>query len=116
MATGLNGLSREKRLRKPYEFKRVRAEGRRAASPTFLLVKADRVGGENPRVGLVVSRRVGNAAVRNALKRGIREWFRLEGQERLGAADLVVVARAQAAGLKGRRLCAQLSTQLEMLG
>jgi len=112
MAGGLSGLSRENRLRKPYEFRRVRAEGRRTASSAFLLVKADRIEGKNPRLGLVVSRRVGNAVVRNALKRGIREWFRLEGQELLGAADLVVVARVRAAGLKGRRLRAQLNGQL----
>jgi len=116
VAIGLGELSREKRLRKPYEFKRVRADGRRSSSSAFLLVKADRVDGESPRLGLVVSRRVGNAVVRNALKRGIREWFRLEAQERLGAADLVVVARTRAARLKGRRLCTQLSTQLGRLG
>lgn len=115
MADGLGGLSRENRLRKPYEFRRVRAEGRRIASPAFLLVKADRVDGKLPRLGLVVSRRVGNAVVRNALKRGIREWFRSEGQELLGAADLVVVARTPAAGLTGRVLHGQLSTQLQDL-
>jgi ribonuclease P protein component len=39
--------------------------------------------------------------VRNRVKRRIREWFRRTGQDRLAGLDLVVIARASAAGLGG---------------
>ena len=49
------------------------------------------------RLGVTVSRKVGNAVTRNRVKRGIREWFRhhegpLEG-------DVVVIARPGAGEL-----------------
>ena len=46
------------------------------------------------RLGLSVSRRVGNAAVRNRVKRLIREAFRLSQHELPRGLDLVVVARS----------------------
>jgi len=112
MRRGLQGLGGENRLRRAHEFRYVRAKGRRRASAEFLLVEVEKGEGETPRLGMVVSRKVGNAVVRNALKRGIREWFRLEGRELLGSSDLVVVARAAAAKLSGRKLWRQLSRQL----
>jgi ribonuclease P protein component len=47
-----------------------------------------------PRLGLVVSRRVGGAAQRNRWKRLLREAFR-HVQDELPAFDLVCVVRAQ---------------------
>jgi ribonuclease P protein component len=53
------------------------------------------------RLGVTASRKVGNAVVRNRVKRRIREWFRLGGQELVAGIDLVVIARASAARLAG---------------
>lgn len=56
-------------------------------------------GGENPRLGLGVSRRVASlASRRNTIKRVIRETFRAHLAV-LPSVDLVVIARAPAAAL-----------------
>jgi ribonuclease P protein component len=51
------------------------------------------------RLGITVSRKVGNAVVRNRIKRGIREWFRRCRDEMAGDIDLVVIARPAARDL-----------------
>ena len=51
------------------------------------------------RLGLIVSRKVGNAVVRNRVKRSIREWFRTQGSGLTEHADIVVIARRGADGL-----------------
>lgn len=72
-----------------------------------MLIAASREG--QSRLGLTVSRRVGNAVVRNRVKRRIREWFRREGRAALAGQDLVVIARPCAAALAGRDVAAELS-------
>ncbi len=47
------------------------------------------------RVGITVSRKVGNACVRNLVKRRIREAVRRELDETLSGWDIVLIARRQ---------------------
>lgn len=96
--TGRTGrFTRADRLLHSREFQHVTRQGRRAASDAFVvLVALDSTGGR-PRLGVTVSRRVGNAVVRNRVKRRIREWFRRERERLPAGAEVLVIARKEAA-------------------
>lgn len=64
------------------------------------------------RIGITVSRKVGNAVVRNRFKRRIREWFRAHRDELDPPVDLVVIARRPGGGLSLAELDARLRSLL----
>jgi len=69
-------------------------------------------GDEAPaRLGVVASRRVGCAVVRNRGKRRVREWFRRVFTLPVGA-DIVVILRSGAPDLGYGDLCAELDEAL----
>jgi ribonuclease P protein component len=93
-------LRRADRLRSPRDFRRVGVEGARAASANFVVLSSPRrEPGEGPRLGITVTRRVGNAVVRNQLKRRVRETFRRRRDEFRYPVDVVVIARRGAVHL-----------------
>ena len=92
-------FGRADRLLDSREFERISREGRRAASAEFVMLMTPRACGDRSRVGISASRRVGNAVVRNRIKRGVRDWFRRERQSLPGNVDLVVIARNKASRL-----------------
>jgi ribonuclease P protein component len=83
------------RLLKPSEFDRVMRSRASAVDGLMRLYGAANELG-HPRLGLTVSRRVGDAVVRNRWKRALREAFRLS-QQRLPACDLVCIPHRDAA-------------------
>ena len=71
---------------------------------------------ERARLGLTVSRKVGNAVVRNRVKRRVREWFRHDGRSLTAGWDVVVIARQEAARLPFAQLSRELSSLAGQLG
>ena len=69
-----------------------------------------------PRLGLSVSRRVGNAVTRNAVRRRVREVFHSARPEIPGDLDLVVSARPAAAEATVRELSEEFVRSLRKLG
>jgi ribonuclease P protein component len=60
------------------------------------------------KLGLAVSRRVGNAVARNRVKRLVREWFRRNRAALPPATDWVVIARQGAAELAAPAFASEL--------
>lgn len=69
-----------------------------------------------PRLGLSVSRKVGNAVTRNAVRRRLREVFHATLSEIPGNWDLVVSARPAAAEASLRELTEEFARALGKLG
>ncbi len=88
-------LPRKQRIQEPADFDRAYNEGRMAADP-WLVIHAAPNGLEFSRIGLSLSRHVGNAPVRNRWKRVIREAFRRSQNHLPGGMDLVVRPRKDA--------------------
>lgn len=104
-------LSAAHRLTDGATFHRTVRAGRRAGSRTLVvhLVPADADGGPGgPRVGFVVSKAVGNAVVRNRVKRRLRHLAREHVSTLPGAAVLVVRALPAAAAASSAELRADL--------
>lgn len=88
------GYPKAARVRRKAEYDACYERGKRLHSSHFLLFLLPRPCG-NPRTGIAVSRKVGNAVTRNRIKRLLRECFRLYAKE-LPCADLVAVAKRHA--------------------
>lgn len=82
-------FDRTRRISRREGFDRLLREGTRRSAGGYLFYMARRESGP-ARLGIVISRRHARlAATRNAIKRYIREAFRLE-QSALGSVDLLV--------------------------
>ena len=83
-------------LRKRAEFLHVQNHGRRHQG-RYLLLMVQATQATQSRVGLTISKRVGNAVVRNKVRRRLREVIRARPGAFLAGRDHVFIARARAA-------------------
>ena len=91
----LHGLPKEARLKRPVDYKAVFADRQSVAIGPLVFYGRRRTAGTSmTRLGLSVSRRVGNAVTRNRWKRRLRESYRLVRQKLPQGLDLVVIVRA----------------------
>lgn len=98
------------RLRKRNEYTAVAAVGRKVHMPAFIIIKASS-GFSWPRIGITVSKKVGNSVCRNRIKRLIREFFRNNKQLFLSA-DYNIIARSSAVNLDFDGVCQELANGL----
>ena len=82
------------RLKRRREFLRVAAKGRKAAMPGLVLQVLARDDNLPARVGFTVTKKVGNAVIRNRARRRLKEAARLLLAEHpVTGADLVLIGR-----------------------
>jgi ribonuclease P protein component len=80
------------RLRHPSEFRHVFCHGKKLVTPLFILHVLP-MSAPRSRLGIAVSKRLGNAVIRNRVKRMIRELFRQYKAALQPPCDVVFVAR-----------------------
>jgi ribonuclease P protein component len=83
------------RIRRSTDYRDMAHRARRFQTRHFVILYR-RGRGPVSRTGITVSRRVGNAVVRNRVKRGVREYVRTHVRDVPGTWDAVVIARPSA--------------------
>jgi ribonuclease P protein component len=91
------GIAKPMRLRQRVDYLAVQTGGAKLHGRHILAI-AQRRAESSPRgrLGLTVTKKVGNAVVRNRIKRLLREWLRVHGWVPTGW-DMVLVAKDSAA-------------------
>ncbi len=112
MAAASRRFRRADRVLTSREYREVAHRGLRSSSREFVLLWMADDEGKRARLGLTVSRKVGNAVARNQIKRWVREWFRGGARTPLVSGRLVVIARHAAVELQGAQLGRLLDRQL----
>ncbi len=88
------------RLKRRAEFLRVAAKGRKAATHGLVLQALPHADPGPARIGFTVTKKIGNAVVRNRTRRRLKEAARLELAEHpIAGVDLVLIGRE---GTRGR--------------
>ena len=101
-----------KRLRKRAEFLAVRA-GEKRRGRLFLLEMLDRNDETVPRLGITVTKKVGNSVVRNRIRRRLKEAMRVHAADDMAAGtDYVIVARREILAAPFKSLKAELSRRI----
>ncbi len=83
-------------LKKSHEFQSVYRHGRSYAN-RYLVMYIKENGMERNRIGISVSKKVGNSVVRHRVTRLVRESYRLQEAVFNSGLDIVIVARVNAA-------------------
>jgi ribonuclease P protein component len=96
-ATSLR-LGRDRRLAQNRDFVRVRQKGERLVLGCLIANWHRLPDGETLKLGVVTSKKIGGAVIRNRARRLLRESFRLHQHEIAPPVELVLVARNSIAG------------------
>ena len=85
-------------LKRSEDFRKV-YNGRRSRADRYIVLYIHENGSDRNRLGISVSKKVGNSVVRHRLTRLVREVYRLNESRFRRGFDLVVVGRKAAAGM-----------------
>ena len=91
-------LGRASRLPQSRDFARVRLRGERLALGCLIANWNKLPDGSRPKLGVVTSKKIGGAVVRNRARRLLRESFRQHQHEFAQPVEIVLVARHSIAG------------------
>lgn len=92
------GLPPEARLRDPRVYRAIKEQGRRMVTKYLIANWRELPDGSRSQLGLITSRKTGNAVVRSRARRLMREAFRRHQNDLLQPVTMVLIARAALAG------------------
>ena len=91
-------LGRKRRVTQNRDFMRVRQQGQRVVNGCLIANWQALPEGAGPKLGVVTSKKIGNAVARSRARRLLRESFRRHQHELAKPVELVLVARPSIAG------------------
>ena len=105
---GKQTLEKFRRIRRSSDYQRCWQEGKRYHTTHFVVIVNP--GRDFSRLGITVSRKVGNAVCRNKFKRWIRDLFRNSYKHFASVADISIIAKHQARCLSHLQVDRELLT------
>ena len=107
-------FKKEDRILKRSEFLELTRSGRKVQNDCFIaLYKPGRF--DHSRLGITVTRKVAKAALRNRVKRLVREYFRLNRRHLRQNWDLNIVAKKKAVDLSAEKVFSSLQDLFEQI-
>lgn len=110
-ASKRHSFTKKERLLKRAEFLAVTEGGKKSHTTSFIIfIRPNTL--SFSRIGITVSKKVGNAVERNRIKRLIREFFRLSKAGIETGIDIIVIAKRGAVGKDFREVSRELERTL----
>lgn len=100
-------LPKEARLLKRGQFLTLSKQGKKVYTDCFIAIVLKGTVQTN-RIGITISKKVGNAVARNRIKRIIREYFRHNKHNISGPEDINIIARKGLTTLSNRQIIEKL--------
>lgn len=110
-----SGLQKTDKLLKRSEFVALSRKGR-SISDRYFIVAFRSNDLDKSRLGITVTKKTGNAVVRNRIKRVVREFYRLNRQRINGRWDINVIAKKAAADVSTARAHEALRALVDRMG
>ena len=103
------------KLRKSFEFERVKAKGCSYKADAFFAQVHRNPSTTIPRLGIIATRRLGNAVTRNRVKRVVREVFRKNSDIMIPEAEIIILPRKKMRNLEFSQIEKKFKELLEKL-